>query len=126
LSSATTTASASPAGSPAASSASPKASAALAGPVADPACTAALAARATLVARQGKDQGSETALDQDFTNFAAALNSAAAQEKNPAKAKAMSTLAGDYTALVQSQSGAAQLPDMATVQNDGTAFDKAC
>ena len=38
----------------------------------------------------------------------------------------MTALANDYTALVESQSGAAQLPDMSTVQNDGAAFDKAC
>ena len=106
--------------------ASAKASVAMAGPVADPGCTAAKAAEATLQARQGKDQSSETALDNDFTNFANALNNAAGLEKNPAKAQAMTALASDYTNLVQSQSGAAQLPDMTTVQNDGAAFDKAC
>jgi hypothetical protein len=38
----------------------------------------------------------------------------------------MTPLPNDYTTLVESQSGAAQLPDMSTVQSDGTAFDKAC
>src|SRR5205807_9049092 len=50
----------------------------------------------------------------------------AQRETHPATAKAMTALASDYTDLVASQSGAAQLPDMSTVQNDGTAFDKAC
>jgi hypothetical protein len=92
----------------------------------DPACVAALKAEQTLQARQGKDQNNESALDQDFTNFANALSAAARQEKHPATAKAMTALANDYTDLVESQSGAAQLPDMSTVQNDGAAFDKAC
>ena len=92
----------------------------------DAACAAALKAMRTLQARQGKDQSSQSAIDQDFTNFASALNAAALQEKNPAKAKAMTDLANDYTALVQSQSGAVQLPDMSTIQSDGAAFDKAC
>jgi hypothetical protein len=92
----------------------------------DPACASARKAEQTLQARQGKDQVNESALDQDFTNFSNALNAAAQQEKHPATAQAMTALANDYTALVESQSGAAQLPDMATVQSDGTAFDKAC
>jgi hypothetical protein len=92
----------------------------------DAACVAALKAEQTLQARQGKDENAETALDLDFTNFAAALNAAAQQEKHPATAKAMTALANDYTALVESQSGAAQLPDMSTIQSDGAAFDKAC
>jgi len=92
----------------------------------DPACVAALKSEQTLQARQGKDQHSESAIDQDFTNFANALDAAAQQETHPATAKAMTTLANDYTALVESQSGAAQLPDMSTIQSDGTAFDKAC
>ncbi len=92
----------------------------------DPACTAALKAEQTLRARQGKDQGNESALDQDFMNFADALSAAAQQETHPATAKAMTALANDYTALVESQSGAAELPDMNTVQTDGAAFDKAC
>jgi hypothetical protein len=95
-------------------------------PMPDPACAAALKAERALQARQGKDQNSESAIDQDFTNFASALSTAAQQEKHPATAKAMTALASDYTALVESQSGAAQLPDMNTVQNDGAAFDKAC
>ena len=92
----------------------------------DPSCVAALKAEQTLQARQGKDQNSESAIDQDFTNFANALNAAAQHETHPATAKAMTTLANDYTALVESQSGAAQLPDLSTIQSDGTTFDKAC
>jgi hypothetical protein len=107
-------------------SAAARTSAGVQGPVADPACAAALAARQALEARQGKDQGSQSAIDQDFTNFATALSNAAQQEKDPAKVQAMTALANDYTALVQSQSGATQLPDMSTVQSDGAAFDKAC
>jgi hypothetical protein len=129
----TATAGATPAGSassPAASataSAAARTSAPFYGPPGpDPACVAALKAEQTLQARQSKDQNSESAIDQDFTNFANALSAAAQQEKHPATAKAMTNLANDYTALVQSQSGAEQLPDMSTVQNDGAAFDKAC
>ena len=97
------------------------------GPAApDAACVAAKDAEQTLQSRQGKDQGSESALDQDLTNFASALRDAAQREKRPATAQAMTALAGDYTALVESQSGAAQLPAMSQVQNDGAAFDKAC
>jgi hypothetical protein len=92
----------------------------------DAACVAALKAEQTLQARQGKDENAESALDRDFTNFAAALNAAAGQETHPATAQAMTALANDYTALVESQSGGAQLPDMSTVQSDGAAFDKAC
>jgi hypothetical protein len=92
----------------------------------DPACAAALKARQTLQARQGKDQSSESAIDQDFTNFASALNAAARQEKHPAVASAMTALANDYTALVESQSGAAPLPSMSAMQTDGAAFDQAC
>lgn len=92
----------------------------------DPACAAARKAEQTLQARQGKDQSSESAIDQDFTNFASALNAAARQEKHPAVASAMTALANDYTALVQSQSGAAPLPSMSAVQNDGAAFEAAC
>ncbi len=92
----------------------------------DQACLAALKAEQTLQARQGKDQNSEPDLDRDFTNFASALNAAAQQETHPATAKAMTALADDYTALVDSQSGATQLPDMTAIQGDGEAFDKAC
>jgi hypothetical protein len=121
---ATATATAGPAS---ATAPAPRSSAPVFGPAApDPACAAALKAEQTLQARQGKDQSDESALDQDFTNFASALSDAAQQEKHPATAQAMTALANDYTALVQSQSGAVQLPDMNTVQNDGTAFDKAC
>jgi hypothetical protein len=76
--------------------------------------------------RQGKDENNQSALTQDFTNFANALTSAAAQEKNQAAANAMNALADDYNALVESQSGAVPLPSMSAVQNDGAAFDKAC
>jgi hypothetical protein len=108
-------------------SATARASAPVYGPPApDPACAAALKAERTLQARQGKDQNSESALDQDFMNFANALSAAAQRETHPATAKAMTALANDYTALVESQSGAAQLPDISTIQNDGAAFDKAC
>jgi hypothetical protein len=96
------------------------------GPVADPACAAAEKAEQTLQSRQGADQNDESALDQDFTNFASALSAAAQREKHPATAQAMTALANDYTDLVESQSGAAQLPDMTQVQKDGAAFDKAC
>jgi hypothetical protein len=95
-------------------------------PGVDPACVAAEKAKQTLVSRQGKDENNQTALDQDFTNFANALSTDAEQEKRPSAAHAMTALASDYTDLVQSQSGVAQLPDMSQVQNDGTAFDKAC
>jgi hypothetical protein len=92
----------------------------------DLACADALKAEKTLEAKQGKDQGNETALDNDFMDFADALNAAARRARDPATAKAMTVLADDYTALVESQSGAAQLPDMATVTKDGATFDKAC
>jgi hypothetical protein len=92
----------------------------------DPACAAALKAERDLQAHQNADQSDESAIDQDFLNFAGALGTAAQHEANPARAKAMTALANDYTALVQSQSGAAQLPDMNTVSADGTAFDTAC
>ena len=95
-------------------------------PVPDAACFAARKAEQTLQTRQGKDQGSQSAIDRDFTNFANALSAAAQDETNPAAAKAMTALASDYNDLVESQSGAAELPDMTTVQNDGAAFDKAC
>jgi hypothetical protein len=97
------------------------------GPTApDAACSAAQKAAQTLQSRQGEDSGNESALDQDFTNFAATLNAAAQHETRPATAQAMTTLANDYTALVESQSGAVQLPDMSQVQKDGAAFTKAC
>jgi transcription elongation factor len=95
-------------------------------PVPDPACAAADNAQQTLQSRQGQDQNDESALDQDFMNFAAALSTAAQNEKQPAVALAMTALANDYTDLVESQSGAANLPDMSQVQKDGAAFDKAC
>jgi hypothetical protein len=112
---------------PGATSAAAQTSAPLLGPPApDPACAAAVKARQTLQARQGKDQNSQSAIDKDFTNFASALTAAAQHATHPAVAKAMTALADDYTALVQSQSGAAQLPSVATMQSDGAAFVKAC
>jgi len=111
----------------AAASAAARASASAYGPPApDPACVAALKAAQTMGTRQGKDQDNESALDQDFTDFANALSAAAQEEKHPATAKAMTALSTDYNDLVESQSGAAQLPDMNTVEADGTAFEKAC
>jgi hypothetical protein len=44
----------------------------------------------------------------------------------PTAAQAMTNLSNDYTDLVESQTGAAELPDMTTVQADGAAFDRAC
>jgi hypothetical protein len=114
-------------GSPAASSPAIRTSAPFDGPLGpDPSCLAALKAEQALQARQGKDQDSETAIDRDFTSFASALNTAAQRETRQATAKAMTDLANDYTALVDSQNGAGQLPDMSTIQGDGAAFDKAC
>jgi hypothetical protein len=119
-------ASASPAASSAAASAA-RTSAPVTGPFGpDSACVAALRAAQTLQGRQLKDENNQSALDQDFTNFANALSADAQHETRPAAAKAMAALSSDYTALVESQSGGAQLPDVSTVQNDGTAFDKAC
>ena len=124
---ATATAGGASAGSVSAAASAARTSAPVDGPYGlDAACVAALKAEQTLQARQGKDENAESALDRDFTNFAAALSAAAQQEQHPATAKAMTALASDYTALVESQSGAAQLPDMSTVQSDGAAFDKAC
>jgi hypothetical protein len=121
------TAAATGASAPATSRAASTAAAPVYGPPgADQACVAAEKAKQTLVSRQAKDGNSQSALVQDFTNFANALTAAAQREKRPAAAQAMTSLASDYTDLVQSQGGAAQLPDMAQVQNDGTAFDKAC
>lgn len=95
-------------------------------PAPDAACAAARKAEQTLQARQGKDQASESAIDRDFTEFASALNAAARHATHPATARAMTALADDYSALVASQSGAAQLPSVATMQSDGAAFDRAC
>jgi len=124
---ATATAGGASAGSVSAAASSARTSAPVDGPYGlDAACVAALKAEQTLQARQGKDQSSESAIDQDFTNFASALNAAARQEKRPAVVNTMTALANDYTALVESQSGAAPLPSMSAMQNDGAAFDKAC
>lgn len=92
----------------------------------DPACADVLKAEQVLQAHQSTDQSDESAVDQDFMNFSDALSTAAQHEPAPATAKAMTALADDYSALVESQSGAAELPDMTTVENDGAALDKAC
>jgi hypothetical protein len=116
-----------PSASPSATATAARARASFYGPPGpDPACVAAQRAEQVLRARQGKDQDNETALDQDFTNYANALSAAARQETRPATATAMTTLADDFNALVESQSGAEDLPEMNTVENDGAAFDKAC
>jgi hypothetical protein len=116
-----------PSASPSATATAARARASFYGPPGpDPACVAAQRAEQVLRARQGKDQDNETALDQDFTNYANALSAAARQETHPATATAMTTLADDFNALVESQSGAEDLPEMNTVENDGAAFDKAC
>ena len=123
------TAGATPAGSAssATASAAARTSAPFVGPPGpDPACAAARKAEQTLQARQSKDQSSQSAINKDFTNFAKALNAAAQQATHPAVAKAMTALADDYTALVESQSGAVPLPKVSTIQSDGTAFEKAC
>jgi hypothetical protein len=115
------------AGAPPARPSATRAAAPVDGPPApDPACVAAENAEQTLQSRQGQDQNNESALDQDFMDFANALTAAAQTEKRPAAAQAMTALANDYTDLVESQSGAAQLPDMSQIQSDGAAFDKAC
>jgi hypothetical protein len=112
-----------------AAAASPGGTASFAGPRVqgpDPACADALKAERTLQASQSRDKNNEAALDQDFTNFANRLSADAQREVRPAAAQAMTNLANDYNDLVESQSGGAQLPDMTTVENDGTAFDRAC
>jgi len=126
-SAATATAGAASASARPAASAAAQTSAPFYGPSApDPACVAARKAAQVMQARQGKDQSSQSAIDQDFTDFASALNAAAQHEARPAVAKVMTALANDYTALVDSQTGAVPLPSMSTVQSDGAAFDKAC
>lgn len=92
----------------------------------DAACADAVRAERALEASQGQDKSNPTALDADFTAFASRLGADAQKETNPAAAKAMTSLANDYTNLVQSQSGGAELPGMSTVENDGRAFDQAC
>jgi hypothetical protein len=92
----------------------------------DASCQAALRAQHTLEVSQVRDNANVTALDADFTKFANALTSDAGHETSSAAAKAMTSLANDYTALVQSQTGNAQLPAMATVQADGAAFTRVC
>ena len=112
---------------PSATPAATQTSAPMVGPPApDRACAAARAAAQTMQVRQGKDQNSQSALNKDFTAFASALNAAAQQATHPAVAKVMTALANDYTALVDSQTGAVPLPSMATVQSDGAAFVAAC
>lgn len=90
------------------------------------ACQAAVRAQQALQASQARDNTDQTALDADFTKFANALNNDAGRETNSAAARAMTNLADDYTNLVQSQTGNARLPDMTTVENDGTTFSRDC
>ena len=99
---------------------------ATAGAAADAACRDALQAEQALQASQGKDESNRGALDQDFTTFANRLAADAQKETNPTAAQAMTSLSNDYTDLVESQTGGAQLPGMTTVQDDGAAFDQAC
>jgi hypothetical protein len=128
---AATSASASPTGKlpvdgpSAAGTATPQPSATASGAV-DAACKDALQAEQVLQASQGKDNGNRSALDNDFTTFANRLAADAQKEPNSTAAQAMTSLSNDYTDLVGSQTGAAQLPDVATVQADGVAFDHAC
>lgn len=101
--------------------------AAMQGPrVPDAACQAAVRAQRKLETSQVRDKTNATALDADFTAFANALTADAGRETSTAAAQAMNNLANDYIALVQSQSGAAQLPSMSTVQDDGAAFNRDC
>jgi len=92
----------------------------------DAACQAAVRAQRALQTSQVRDKTNEKALDADFITFANALNADAGHESDAAAAQAMTKLASDYSDLVQSQSGNAQLPDIATIQSDGTAFNHAC
>lgn len=90
------------------------------------ACADAVRAERALQASQDKDKSNPAALDADFTAFASRLSADAQKESNPAAAAAMTSLARDYTDLVQSQTGGAELPGMSTVEHDGQAFDRAC
>jgi hypothetical protein len=89
-------------------------------------CRDAVQAEQSLQVSQAKDQSNRSALDQDFTAFANRLAADAQQETDPAAAQAMTNLSNDYTDLVESQTGGAQLPAMTTVQADGTAFERDC
>jgi hypothetical protein len=89
-------------------------------------CRDAVLAEQVLQASQAKDQSNRSALDRDFTAFANRLAADAQKETDPATAQAMTNLSNDYTDLVESQTGGAQLPAMTTVQADGTAFERAC
>jgi len=92
----------------------------------DAACKDAVRALHILQISQGKDKANVAALDQDFIAFASRLGADAQKETDPAAVRAMTALANDYMDLVESQTGAAELPDMTTVQDDGEAFDRAC
>jgi hypothetical protein len=89
-------------------------------------CRDAVQAEQALQASQARDQSNRSALDQDFTAFANRLAADAQKETDPATAEAMTNLSTDYTDLVESQTGGAELPAMTTVQDDGTAFEQAC
>jgi len=89
-------------------------------------CRDAVQAEQSLQVSQAKDQSNRSALDQDFTAFANRLAADAQKETDPAAAQAMTNLSNDYTDLVESQTGGAELPAMTTVQADGTAFERDC
>jgi hypothetical protein len=100
--------------------------AAAAGAAASAPCRDAVQAEQSLQVSQAKDQSNRSALDQDFTAFANRLAADAQKETDPAAAQAMTNLSNDYTDLVESQTGGAELPAMTTVQADGTAFERDC
>jgi hypothetical protein len=99
---------------------------AAAGAAAGAPCRDAVQAEQALQTSQAKDQSNRSALDQDFTAFANRLAADAQKETDPAAAQAMTNLSNDYTDLVESQTGGAELPAMTTVQADGTAFERDC
>jgi hypothetical protein len=105
----------------AAGTATPAASTAAGAP-----CRDAVQAEQALQTSQARDQSNRSALDRDFTAFANRLGADAQKETNPATAQAMTSLSTDYTDLVESQTGGAELPAMTTVQADGTAFERDC
>lgn len=92
----------------------------------DAACADAARAERALETSQDKDSSDPPALGADFTAFAGRLSADARRETDPAAARAMTRLADDYTALVESETGFAQLPSMSTVESDGVVFGRAC
>jgi hypothetical protein len=95
-------------------------------PSPDAACADAVRAERALRVSQDKDRSDPSALGADFTAFASRLGADAQKETDPAAARAMTRLANDYTSLVESGTGGAELPAMSTVEHDGTAFGRAC